>query len=67
MIKELEPVVLTQSRPGAGITSGRVGWVVMIDAGGAGYEIEFVTLAGKKSRSRPRRLRPQLNSALEKV
>jgi hypothetical protein len=47
MIKELEPVVLTQSLPEQGLQAGDVGWVVMIHAGGAGYEIEFVTLAGE--------------------
>jgi hypothetical protein len=47
VIKELEPVVLTQSLPEQGLQAGDVGWVVMIHAGGAGYEIEFVTLAGE--------------------
>jgi hypothetical protein len=47
MIKELDPVVLTQSLPEQGLQAGDVGWVVMIHAGGAGYEIEFVTLAGE--------------------
>ena len=45
MIKQLDPVVLTQSLPEQGLQAGDVGWVVMIHAGGAGYEIEFVTLA----------------------
>jgi hypothetical protein len=47
MIKELDPVVLTQSLPEEGLQAGDVGWVVMIHAGGAGYEIEFVTLTGE--------------------
>jgi hypothetical protein len=47
MIKELDPVVLTESLPEEGLEAGDVGWVVMIHAGGAGYEIEFVTLAGE--------------------
>jgi hypothetical protein len=47
MIKQLDPVVLTQSLPEQGLQAGDVGWVVMIHAGGAGYEIEFVTLAGE--------------------
>jgi hypothetical protein len=47
MIKELDPVVLTQSLPEQGLQAGNVGWVVMIHAGGAGYEIEFATLAGE--------------------
>ena len=47
MIKELDPVVLTKSLPEERLQAGDVGWVVMIHAGGAGYEIEFVTLAGE--------------------
>jgi hypothetical protein len=47
MIKELDPVVLTQTLPEQGLQAGDVGCVVMIHAGGAGYEIEFVTLAGE--------------------
>ena len=46
MIKELDPVVLTKSLPEHGLRAGDVGWVVMIHAAGAGYEIEFVTLTG---------------------
>jgi hypothetical protein len=47
MIKELDPVVLTKSLPEHGLRAGDVGWVVMMHAGGAGYEVEFVTLAGE--------------------
>ena len=47
MIKELDPVVLTKGLPEHGLQAGDVGWVVMIHAGGAGYEIEFVTLTGE--------------------
>ncbi len=47
MIKDLDPVVLTQSLPNEGLEEGDVGWVVMVHAGGAGYEVEFVTLAGE--------------------
>jgi hypothetical protein len=46
MIKEFDPVVLTKDLPEHGLQAGDVGWVVMIHAAGAGYEIEFVTLAG---------------------
>lgn len=46
MIRELDPVVLTQNRPDQGLEAGDVGWVVMIHGDGAGYEVEFVTLAG---------------------
>lgn len=47
MIKELDPVVLTESLPEEGLKAGDVGWVVMVHAEGAGYEVEFVTLAGE--------------------
>jgi hypothetical protein len=47
MIKELDPVVLTRHLPEHGLRAGDVGWVVMVHAAGAGYEIEFVTLAGE--------------------
>jgi hypothetical protein len=47
MIKELDPVVLTKALPEYGLQSGDVGWVVMVHSAGAGYEVEFVTLAGE--------------------
>jgi hypothetical protein len=47
MIAELDPVVLTTDLPEHGLQAGDVGWVVMVHAAGAGYEIEFVTLAGE--------------------
>lgn len=47
MIKELDPVVLTKALPEYGLEVGDVGWVVMVHAAGAGYEIEFVTLTGE--------------------
>jgi hypothetical protein len=47
MIKELDPVVLTDDLPQKGLQAGDVGWVVMIHGGGAGYEVEFVTLSGE--------------------
>jgi hypothetical protein len=47
MIKELDPVVLTGDLSGSGLKSGDVGWVVAVHHGGAGYEIEFTTLAGE--------------------
>jgi hypothetical protein len=46
MIKELDPVVLTEGFPGQGLEAGDVGWVVMVHGGGAGFEVEFVTLTG---------------------
>lgn len=47
MIKELDPVVLTKGLAAERLQEGDVGWVVMVYAGGAGYEIESVTLAGE--------------------
>lgn len=47
MIKELDPVVLTENLPEHGLKAGDVGWVVMVHGGGAGYEVEFVTLTGE--------------------
>lgn len=47
MIKELDPVVLTESQPNEGLEAGDVGWVVMVHGDGAGYEVEFVTLTGE--------------------
>ena len=47
MIKEFDPVVLTESLPEHGLQTGDVGWVAMVHAGTAGYEVEFVTLAGE--------------------
>jgi len=47
MIKELDPVVLTKGLPEHGLQPGDVGWVVMVHAAGAGYEVEFVTLTGE--------------------
>ena len=45
-IAELDPVVLTMDLPEHGLRAGDIGWVVMVHAAGAGYEVEFVTLAG---------------------
>jgi hypothetical protein len=47
MIKELDPVVLTEAQPEQGLEAGDVGWVVMVHAGGAGFEVEFVSLSGE--------------------
>ncbi|MDX2043466.1 MAG: DUF4926 domain-containing protein [Acidobacteriota bacterium] len=47
MIKELDSVVLTENLPEHGLESGDIGTVVMVHRGGAGYEVEFVTLEGK--------------------
>ena len=47
MIKELDPVVLTEDLAESGLKSGDVGWVVLVHGAGAGFEVEFVTLAGE--------------------
>jgi hypothetical protein len=47
MIEELDPVVLTENLPPHGLEAGDVGWVVMIHDWGAGFEVEFITLAGE--------------------
>jgi hypothetical protein len=47
VIKELEPVVLTETRPDGRLEVGDVGWVMMVHSDGAGYEVEFVTLTGE--------------------
>jgi hypothetical protein len=47
MIKELDPVVLVESLHEHGLQPGDVGWVALVHAGGAGYEVEFVTLSGE--------------------
>lgn len=44
MIKELDSVVLTTDLPEYRLESGDIGTVVMVHSGGAGYEVEFVTL-----------------------
>jgi hypothetical protein len=46
-IQEHDCVVLTQDVPEAGLEAGDIGTVVHVHAGGAGYEVEFMTLAGQ--------------------
>ena len=46
MIKEHDCVVLTQNVPEEKLLAGDVGTVVHIHQGGAGYEVEFMTLTG---------------------
>jgi len=45
-MKELETVVLAEDLPKQGLRAGDIGTVVMVHQGGAGYEVEFVTLEG---------------------
>lgn len=47
MIKEHNCVVLTQDLPEAGLKAGDIGTVVHLHQGEAGYEVEFMTLAGE--------------------
>ena len=47
MIKEHDCIVLTQDLPSEGLKAGDIGTVVHIHRGGAGYEVEFITLAGQ--------------------
>ena len=47
MIREHDCVVLTQDLPDAGLQAGDIGTVVHIHQAGAGYEVEFMTLAGE--------------------
>ncbi len=47
MINEHDCVVLTQDVPDSDLEAGDIGTVVHVHPGGAGYEVEFMTLAGK--------------------
>jgi hypothetical protein len=47
LINEHDCVVLTTDLPAEGLKAGDIGTVVHVHAGGAGYEVEFMTLAGE--------------------
>ena len=47
MIREHDCVVLTEDIPNEGLQAGDIGTVVHIHQAGAGYEVEFMTLAGE--------------------
>jgi len=47
MIKELDLVVLTRDLPASKLNRGDIGTVVLVHGDGAGYEVEFATLAGE--------------------
>ncbi|MEW6357702.1 MAG: DUF4926 domain-containing protein [Planctomycetota bacterium] len=47
MIKEHDCIVLLQDLPSEGLKAGDIGTVVHIHKEGAGYEVEFITLAGE--------------------
>lgn len=46
MIKEHDCVVLLRDVPEDGLKAGDIGTIVHIHEGGAGYEVEFMTLTG---------------------
>jgi len=46
MIHEHDCVVLTSDLAAAGLEAGDVGTVVHVHAGGAAFEVEFVTMTG---------------------
>ena len=47
MIKEHDCVVLTEGLSDEGLQAGDIGTVIHIHQDGAGYEVEFMTLAGE--------------------
>lgn len=47
MINEHDCIVLLQDLPEDGLKAGDIGTVVHIHEGGAGYEVEFMTLVGE--------------------
>ena len=47
MIRELDRVVLERDLPEFGLKRGDLGTVVLVHGGGAGYEVEFMTLDGE--------------------
>jgi hypothetical protein len=47
MIQEHDCVVLTQDISDQGLVAGDVGAVVHVHAGGAAFEVEFMTLTGQ--------------------
>ena len=47
MINEHDIVVLTEDLTDEGLRAGDIGTVVHIHNNGAGYEVEFMTLAGQ--------------------
>ena len=47
MINEHEMVVLTEDVADVGLEAGDIGTVVHVHKGGAGYEVEIMTLAGE--------------------
>ncbi len=46
-LRELQSVVLTTDLPEHGLKRGDIGTIVLVHKGGAGYEVEFMTLEGE--------------------
>ena len=46
-MREMDLVVLTRDVLDLGLRAGDIGTVVLVHQGGAGYEVEFSTLAGQ--------------------
>ncbi len=47
MITELDSVILTTDLPDFNLKTGDIGTVILVHQEGLGYEVEFMTLAGK--------------------
>jgi hypothetical protein len=47
MIREHDCMVLTHDLPAEDLRADNIGTVVHVHRGGAGYEVEFMTLAGE--------------------
>ena len=45
-MRELDMVVLAEDLPEHGLRRGDLGTVMLVHAGGVGYEVEFLTLGG---------------------
>ena len=61
MIQEHDIVVLTENLPADGLEAGDVGTVIHVHSDKAGYEVEFMTLAGQTiavTTVMPEQLRP---------
>lgn len=46
MISELDTVVLTKDLPSEHLQAGDIGTVVLVHEAAAGFEVEFISLAG---------------------
>jgi len=46
-MREMDLVVLSRDLPDEGLRAGDIGTVVLVHQGGAGYEVEFMTLGGR--------------------